>query len=112
MAQGESVEDDQNWKRDCHKGWCFCESGKRISGENGPPLREKRWANGAREEDLGMGGLSAEEDPKTDVGGKVEGMPSNAVSLGDSRLGGQPKGDHLVHLLSAFLRGSAGFGTS
>lgn len=109
MAQGESAEGDQSWKRGCHKGWCFCESGKMISG---PPLREKRWANGAREEDLGMCGLSEEEDPKTDVGGKVEGMPSNAVSLGDSRVGGRPKGDHLVRLLSAFLRGFAGFGTS
>lgn len=109
MAQGESAEGDQNWKRGCHKGWCFCGSGKRISGANGPPLREKRWANGAG---LGMGGLSAEEDPKTDVGGKAEGMPSNAVSLGDSRVGEQPKGDYLVRLLSAFLRGSAGFGTS
>jgi len=59
-----------------------------------------------------MDALSAEEGPKMDVGGKVEGMPNNAVSLGDSRLGEQSKGDHLVHLLSAFLRGSAGFETS
>jgi hypothetical protein len=60
-----------------------------------------------------MGGSLVGVGLRRDADGKEGGMPSSAVSRGDTRLWEQAKRDlALGHLLFSFSRGSAGFGTN